>query len=196
MSRVEDTLRAVVADLEGLSVAWALVGGLAVSARAEPCTTRDVDVAVAVAGDDEAERLIHSLTARGYAVAGTVEQTAVGRLATARLHRGSVALVDVLFASSGIEPEIVQSAERLEVLPNLTIPVASIGHLVALKVLARDDRARPQDSDDLKALLAKAQPPDLGAARAAVEQIAARGYAWQRDLSGRLEEAIDELSPD
>ncbi len=38
-------------DLKAIGASWALVGGLAVSARAEPRTTRDIDVAVAV-GDD------------------------------------------------------------------------------------------------------------------------------------------------
>jgi hypothetical protein len=53
VSQVESTLRDVVSDLDGLDVGWALVGGLAVSARAEPRTTRDVDVAVAVANATE-----------------------------------------------------------------------------------------------------------------------------------------------
>jgi hypothetical protein len=38
-------------------ISWAMLGGLAVSIRTEPRFTRDVDLAVAVAADDEAERL-------------------------------------------------------------------------------------------------------------------------------------------
>jgi hypothetical protein len=37
------------------------------------------------------------------------------------------------------------------------VPVARIGHLMALKVLARDDRRRPQDFDDLRALRREAE---------------------------------------
>lgn len=48
-------------------------------------------------------------------------------------------VVDVLFASSGIEPELVRAAEPIEVLPSLTVPVARTGHLIAVKLLARDD---------------------------------------------------------
>lgn len=59
-------------------------------------------------------------------------------------------MLDVLFASSGIESEVVGSAELLEVLPGLTVPVARIGHLIALKVLSRDDRDRHQDIADLR----------------------------------------------
>jgi hypothetical protein len=52
-----------------------------------------------------------------------VEQEAVGRLATVRLTRSSklqAPVIDLLFASSGIEPEVVAEAERIELLPNLT----------------------------------------------------------------------------
>lgn len=43
--------------------------------------------------------------------------------------------MDLLFASSGIEHEIVAAADPLEVLPDLTVPVARTGHLIALKPL-------------------------------------------------------------
>jgi hypothetical protein len=45
----------------------------------------------------------------------------------------SSAFIDLLFANSGIEDEIVRRADRLEVLPDVFMPVASIGHLIALK---------------------------------------------------------------
>ena len=61
MSGLVAALRRIVSDLEEAGKPWALVGGLAVSVRVEPRTTRDVDVAVAVAGDSEAEALV-----RGY----------------------------------------------------------------------------------------------------------------------------------
>ena len=55
MTALLDATRRIVSDLEGQGSAWALVGGLAVSARTEPRTTRDVDVAVTVP-DDAAPR--------------------------------------------------------------------------------------------------------------------------------------------
>jgi hypothetical protein len=61
--------------------------------------------------------------------------------------------VDLLFASSGIETEIVREAEWLEVLPGLTMPVARTGHLVALKLLSVNEIDRPQDVIDLRALM-------------------------------------------
>jgi hypothetical protein len=157
LSRAEAALRRIVTDLGGLGRQSALVGGLAVSARSEPRLTRDADLAVLVADDRDAEALVRDLQARGWRVVAAIEQSVAGRLATVRLAlagedvRGAV--VDLLFASSGIEPEVVAAADWIEVVPGFTVPVARLGHLIALKVLARDDRTRPQDRVDLAALL-------------------------------------------
>ncbi len=86
-------------------------------------------------------------------------------------------MVDLLFASSGIESEIVGAAEVVEVFPSLSLPVATAGHLLALKILSRDDERRPLDRADLLALLAVATKDDLAAARAALTLIEERGYA-------------------
>jgi predicted nucleotidyltransferase len=199
VSRLEAVLRRAARDLDALGARWALVGGLAVSARAEPRLTRDVDVVVAVATDAEAERLVHDLAARGYRVDAVVEQEATGRLATARVlprEEGAAGVVlDLLFASSGIEAEIVAGAEALEVLPTVTVPVASLPHLIALKILARDDRVRPLDRADLLALLQRAAPGDVADARAALALIAARGYARGRDLRADLDAMLRDTGP-
>ena len=63
----------------------AVVGGLAVSARTEARFTRDIDLAVAVSGDVEAETLVRQLIASGYGVVAMIEQDTTGRFATARL---------------------------------------------------------------------------------------------------------------
>jgi hypothetical protein len=118
-------------------------------------------------------------------VSAVVAQTAVSRLATVRLTRSidrAGPVIDLLFASSGIESEVVAAAEPLELLANLTIPVARTGHLIALKVLSRDDVARPQDLVDLRALLRSASPADLAQAREGIALIVARGYHRGRDL--------------
>ena len=85
MNAVEKALRAIARDLDGSDYGWALAGGFAVSARAAPRFTRDVDVAVAVPDDPTAEKLIRLLMTRGYRFVATVEQDDTGRLATARL---------------------------------------------------------------------------------------------------------------
>ena len=103
MTSLEAALRHIHIDLTDARLPFALVGGLAVSARPEPRVTRDADLAVAIATDADAERLIHHLRSRGYHIEALVEQQAVGRLATVRLTRGDVLhapIVDLLFASS------------------------------------------------------------------------------------------------
>lgn len=57
-------------------------------------------------------------------------------------------MVDLLFASSGIEPEVTRAAELTEVVPGPSFPIATTGHLIALKLLARDDQSRRKDMAD------------------------------------------------
>ncbi len=184
------SLRRIDGDLARAHVPFALVGGLAVSARTEPRFTRDADLAVAVGGDAEAEALIRRLRQLDYRVHSVVEQEAVGRLATVRLACSAEPqppIVDLLFASSGIEAEVAAQAEVIELLPRLSMPIATTGHLIALKVLSRDDTTRPQDLIDLRALLRVAPAHELARARRALALIAARGYHRGRDLLPNLD---------
>jgi hypothetical protein len=152
---------------------------------------------VLVTDDHDAESLVRDLGVRGWRVVTAVEQDAAGRLATVRLVlagddvRGAVA--DLLFASSGIEPEIVETAEPIEVVPGFTAPVATAPYLIALKVLARDDRTRPQDRLDLAALLQRADATTLEQARQALVLVARRGFDRGRALLSALDSAIAEL---
>jgi len=168
---------------------FALVGGLAVSAWAEPRLTRDADLAVAVNSDSEAEELVRRLLRRGYQVGALVEQERLGRLATARLvdASGSGLYVDLLFASSGVEPELVSSAVEIELTADLVAPVATVGFLIALKLLSRDDRARPNDADDLASLRVVATDADWDEATIAVDLIVERGYHRDRDLASEVQ---------
>jgi len=197
LSRAEAVLRRIVADLQGLRRRFALVGGLAVSARTEPRLTRDADLAVLVADDQDAEALVRDLQTRGWRVVAAIEQNAAGRLAAVRMalagedERGAV--TDLLFASSGIESEVAAAADRIEAVPGLVIPVARLGHLIALKVLARDDRARPQDRVDLAALLTRADAAALSEARVSLELVTRRGFARGRDLLDGLSTALSEF---
>lgn len=176
------------ADLRGERARFALVGGLAVSVWAEPRLTRDADLAVSVADDAEAEGLVHRLHQRGYRVGALVEQERLGRLATARLLDGSGSglYVDLLFASSGVEPELVGAAVETALTADVTAPVATVGYLIALKLLSRDDRQRPNDADDLASLRGVATEADWAEAAHAVELIRQRGYDRGRDLAAAL----------
>jgi hypothetical protein len=71
---VESALRRAVSDLNALKAQWALIGGLAISVRSVPRFTKDLDFAVAVAGDSEAEDVVHRLGGRGYRPVELLEQ--------------------------------------------------------------------------------------------------------------------------
>ena len=191
MTKIQRVLSQVATLLSDQQRRWALVGGMAVSARTTPRFTQDVDVAVVVQSDAEAEATARAFRDSGFKVTAMVEQEAAGRLATVRLlppgESPAGIIVDLLFASSGIEPEIVAAAEPLEVFPGLRAPLPRIGHLIAIKILARDDRRRPQDLVDLRALLDVADTEDLDLARAALRLIEERGFHRNKRLLGELE---------
>lgn len=197
MTQPENLLNAVAAELGTAGRKWALVGGLAVSVRSEPRFTRDIDIAVAVEDDEQAEALVLSLQQRGLDLIASLEQEATARLSTVRLALTKVeygAVLDLLFASSGIEREVVQEAELLEILRGTHAPVARTGHLIALKVLSRDDSSRPQDRADLHALISTATREDIEMARSGVRLIVDRGYQRGRDLEKDLEMFLREFS--
>jgi len=187
---LSQALAAVASDLTALERRFALVGGLAVSARAEVRFTRDVDLAVASTGDEDAEQLVHAMTTRGYQVRATVEQEAVGRLSTVRLLSPAGVKVDILFASSGIEAEIVERAEWLDHVEG-RLPVARAEELVATKVLSAD-ADRLQDHLDFRSLLSVAAV-DLDAVRDDLRLIEARGFARQQDLIAKLNSMLASL---
>ena len=197
LSSAEAALHRIASDLHELARRFALIGGLAVSVRTEPRLTRDADLVVFVTDDADAETLVRALQDRGWRVLAAMEQEATRRLASVRLAMTEAditgAVIDLLFASSGIEREIVDAAEPLDVVPGLVVAIARLGHLIALKVLARDDRTRPQDRVDLAALLRRADDATLREARAALETVARRGFDRGRDLTAALDAAIAEF---
>ncbi len=95
-------------------------------------------------------------------------------------------VVDLLFVSSGVEPEIVCSAETLDLLPGLATPVATLGHLLALKTLA----GRTKDLADIEALLGEATSADINAARTLLGLIEERGCARNKNLQATLSELL------
>lgn len=194
MSALATALRAFLAA-KPAGVAVALVDGVAVSTRAEPRFTRDLDFAVAVADDAAAERYIWELRQRGYQVSASVEQVEQGRLSTVRMrHEGRGPLVDLIFAASGIESEIVSAAEEIEISEGVTAPVAQVGHLIAMKLVSVDDRRRPNDREDLAKLASIANETEWARAAESVALMEARGFARGRDLHGALDALREELS--
>lgn len=186
-------LRKIASDLERESVSFALVGGWAVGTWTLPRFTKDVDFAVAVRSDEEAERLVSRLARLGYPVEQALEHSDTARLTTVRLRlpRSSSPEpdIDLLFFSSGIEAELVKAARPMTVL-GVPLRVATIGYLLALKLLASDEEKRPQDRIDIRALLEAAGPDDIAEARSAVALITDRGCHRGKDLVAELEAAL------
>jgi hypothetical protein len=138
-----------------------------------------------VDSDERAEALVHALASRGMRIVSLVEQESVGRLAMARLVTDDGLSVDLLIASSGIESEVVMSAETLEVVQGLLLPVARTGHLIALKLLSVAP-GRETDSADLRNLAAVADDEEWNLASEAVALIQERGFARGRQLDAEL----------
>ena len=188
MNALERALREFLAA-RPMQVKTAIVGGIAVGARAEPRFTRDLDFAVAVTSQAEAEQYVFSLRQVGYELAAVLQHTKHARLSTVRLRRrGKGPLVDLLFAATGIETEIVAASEPIEVVNDLSTEVARVGHLIAMKLVARDDKQRPHDQVDLLALSKVASDLEWARATEAVRLIEQRGFNRGRDLVAALKE--------
>lgn len=190
--RLAEGLTRLVNALDACGVAHAVVGGLAASARGEVRFTRDIDVAVAVEDDAQAEQLIYQLTQQGYGVVATVEQDRTARLATARLRSAGGVICDLIFATSGIESEIVARAEPMELFPNTNVRTATAEELLATKVLAAAP-ARPQDLADIQAIVKANDGLDEAAIVELLLLIEVRGYSRGQNLLEKWEHLKSEL---
>lgn len=88
----------------------------------------------------------------------------------------------------------MNAAVELDVGASSPVRVASVGHLVALKLLAYDPRTRPQDALDLNALRAVLDAEETKRANEACELITRRGYSRDRDLRTLLRVYLSENS--
>jgi hypothetical protein len=189
VSVLEGAVLSVADELERLAKRFALVGGLAVSARAEIRFTRDVDFAVDVADDREAEALVLNLGSSGYRPVASVEHDVRKRLATVRLLSPMGVKVDLLFASSGIEPEIVERASPLPLFDRPGVPVAAAEELLSAKILSMTER-RLQDRIDAQQLMAYNPDLDMTRVRDNLRLIKERGFDRDEDLDAKLASLI------
>jgi hypothetical protein len=187
LTKLAATMEAVIAVLPAQR-AFAIVGGLAVSTRTEPRFTRDIDFAVAVESEEDAQQVVYGMQRSGFLVEAIIEHRASRRMATARLRQGPQSpMVDLLFAASGIEAEVAACATKEAVLGR-PVPVATVGHLIAMKLVSTDDDRRPHDRVDLVHLSQAADDAEWARAEIAVRLIAERGFARGRDLAAALQE--------
>lgn len=181
----ELALREICAELTSQGRQFALVGGLAVSVRAEVRFTRDVDIVVGVVDDRAAEELVYELRAKGYTAVASIEHEARDRLATVRLLSPQGVKVDLLFASSGIENEIVARATPVDMAGAGFVPVAGAEELLAMKILSMSE-LRLQDRLDAMRLLQFVPELDLVIVRAHLARIKQRGFDREQDLETKL----------
>jgi len=179
----------VIQTLSGLGFSAALVGGLAVSARSRERFTRDIDFAVAVASDLDSEEIGRAMQRLGYTLLTVLEQTTHGVISTLRFRHpqdsGHQPTVDLLCGATGIEGEIVEQAMEVQISASTAVPVATISHLIAMKILSENEN-RDHDRGDIKALLAVASPAEIEEARNALGLIEKRNYNRDKDLFATL----------
>ncbi len=194
MSAGDSTLR-VVKLLAELGHDCAVVGGRAVMLRGRDRFTDDLDLAVAVESDKQTESIALALQRTGFELRTLVEQEETGRIATLRFidrRGGGSNRIDLLFASSGIEPEIVARAESMEIETGAAVKVARRSDLIAMKTLSLD-ATRDQDLGDLRVLLRLASDAEIKDARAALELIEARGATRSKELGAEFDRIRREL---
>ena len=169
------------------------------SGAGRPRATLDADIALIVRDDADADDFAKSLQALGYLVREAGVHPTLGHFTSIRVvspvRAGGRLVVDFMFDTTGIEREVVAAAERLAVTRDLKVPVATRGHLIAMKVLSQG-KDRPQDHVDVQQLLKRAAVADLGEARAALRLIRERKRDGGKDLLGALESAVARLDSD
>ncbi len=125
-------------------------------------------------------------------VSGDLDQLAVSWAVVGGLAvsvRGEPRLTRDIDVAVSVESD--RDSERI--FPSLRVPVARRPHLIAMKLLARDDRVRPQDFDDLRSLLLQATEEEISDARRLLALITQRGFARRRDLGVALDDVVREL---
>jgi hypothetical protein len=127
---------------------WYVFGAQAVVAYGRPRMTADVDVTVDLAGDSPLD-LIGALTGSGFE-----ERIALGSEFVLRSHLLPLAHsatgipVDVVVSQAGLQEEFLASSVPVDI-GGVTVPLVSVEHLVAMKILA----GRRKDLEDVRGVL-------------------------------------------
>lgn len=186
MSHFINELRKLTIDLKELSIDWALVGGLAYSIYAEPRTTKDIDLVLSLTDESQLEYLVNELLSRGYLNKQILMHMSPAHRLGVRvslMSQKNVAIpIDLLTATCGVEKEIIVASKNIEILPSIFMPVASLSHILAMKILAQDDSERIRDKADAIALIAAASSENIEETKKALILITERGFNRGKDL--------------
>jgi predicted nucleotidyltransferase len=143
------TLDRLVRALAERSIAYAIIGGVAVSLRSTPRYTEDVDAVLWVREEAWSELIehfrAHGLTAKA---ADPIAFALFNRLLL--LQDADGVSVDLSFGALPFEEELIRNAESIELADGLTAAIATAEFLVVMKAIAW----RPKDIQDIREIVA------------------------------------------
>lgn len=142
------TIRRLVRALDQLRVPYAIIGGVAVSIRATPRFTEDVD-AVVWAGEGDWEALLCGLQEQGLQARPNDPIAFARRNRLLLLEDEDSVEVDLSLGALPFEEELIESADLVEIMPNLTARIATAEALVIMKAIAW----RPKDLLDIREIV-------------------------------------------
>ena len=196
MSSLSLAVKNLVKDLKELNIRFAFVGALAMGARGRTRQTIDADLAISTGSNQLAEKLIEQLVLKGYGVNEIYKDGEI--IALARLFSkddySSLIELDFLFELCGIEKEVVDSAEELEIWPGLTVAIATMPALLAMKARCQELPERIQDKADLvNQLIPFASESDLDQARELIKLIETRGFNEGRKILSAFNQLVEQV---
>jgi len=178
-----EVLAALARVFRKLRARWYVFGAAAVSVRARPRLTDDLDVTVLIA-PGQRQDLVDAVRAAGF----TFEHDFATILRTSAVlrtrHRRTKLPIDIVIGGPGLEEEFAERASLIK-FGRTRVPVISTEDLLACKLLA----GRPKDLEDVRALL-REDIVDLARARALLKRI--ESELDQSDLSPMLELLLKE----
>jgi hypothetical protein len=165
--------------LERQGIAYALIGGLAVSLRGQPRVTADVDMVIA-ADVEGALAIVAALPGSDFEpLFNGVEEVVETAFILPLRHRNTNVKIDLALGLSGFEQQAVARAEPI-VVAGRSVNVARAEDLLIMKAIA----GRPQDDQDLRSLvIAQGNRLDWGYC---LKVAADLGAALGQDLAGRI----------
>jgi len=196
MSSLLSAVKTVIKDLNELNINYAFVGALALGARGRTRQTIDADIAVSIERDGSSEKLIDDLILKGYGVNNIYRNKSSIALARlfAREAKDSLVELDFLFELCGIEKEVVSSAQKLEIWPDCSAPIATVSSLLAMKARCQDLPERIQDKADLiTQLIPLANLNEIEEARNLIKLIEERNFNEGRDLLSSFNKLVKEV---
>ena len=152
---LESSLLAAVDTLESLNLAYAIVGGLAVSAWARPRSTRDVDLYADIRTEYHG-RLQHELEVRGFDVPALSEE--LREFGVFRSKHGASGIFLDIFSATGPLGESILERRRKLLLGSHELWLISPEDLVLLKAFSE----RQRDFEDLVVLFGTGPSLDQG----------------------------------